>query len=72
MTEQLQQAMYLIDDVRNALENEHPAIHQDIVEVRWFKTAEVQPANGQKVIVLTQTSSLLARCAPYNPQNNIL
>lgn len=30
MTEQLQQAMYLIDDVRNALENEQPAIHKDL------------------------------------------
>ena len=43
MTAQLEQAMYLIDDVRCALENEHPAIHQDLVEVRWFDTAEVQP-----------------------------
>lgn len=31
MTEQLLQAAMLIDDVRNALENEHPAIHQDLV-----------------------------------------
>ncbi len=69
---QLEQAIMLIDDVRNALKNEHPAIHQDLVEVRWLNTAELQPANGQKVIVRTQTSSLLARCAPYNPQNNIL
>lgn len=43
MTEQLSQAIMLIDDVRGALENEHPAIHQDLVEVRWFNTAEVQP-----------------------------
>lgn len=43
MTEQLSQAAMLIDDVRNALENEHPAIHQDLVEVRWFNTADVQP-----------------------------
>lgn len=51
MTEQLSQAIMLIDDVRNALENEHPAIHQDLVEVRWYKTAEVQPKENQKVIV---------------------
>ena len=80
MTEQLQQAMYLIDDVRNALENEHPAIHQDLVEVRWFNTAEVQPANGQKVIVRTQTGEVYFLTYPFNhtkypqwwviPQNN--
>lgn len=58
MTEQLLQAAMLIDDVRNALENEHPAIHQDLVEVRWFNTAEVQPDNGQKVIVRTQTGEV--------------
>ena len=51
MTEQLLQAAMLIDDVRNALENEHPAIHQDLVEVRWFNTAEVQPANAAKVFM---------------------
>ena len=80
MTEQLQQAMYLIDDVRNALENEHPAIHQDLVEVRWFNTAEVQPDNGQKVIVRTQTGEVYFLTYPFNhtkypqwwviPQNN--
>lgn len=80
MTEQLQQAMYLIDDVRNALENEHPAIHQDLVEVRWFNTAEVQPANGQKVIVRTQTGEVYFLTYPFShtkypqwwviPQNN--
>lgn len=80
MTEQLQQAMYLIDDVRNALENEHPAIHQDIVEVRWFNTEEVQPANGQKVIVRTQTGEVYFLTYPFShtkypqwwviPQNN--
>lgn len=80
MTEQLQQAMYLIDDVRNALENEHPAIHQDLVEVRWFDTAEVQPANGQKVIVRTQTGEVYFLTYPFShtkypmwwviPQNN--
>lgn len=66
MTEQLQQAMYLIDDVRNALENEHPAIHQDLVEVRWFNTAEVQPANGQKVIVRTQTGEVYFLTYPFS------
>lgn len=66
MTEQLQQAMYLIDDVRNALENEHPAIHQDLVEVRWYKTAEVQPADGQKVIVRTQTGEVYFLAYPFN------
>ena len=66
MTEQLSQAIMLIDDVRNALENEHPAIHQDLVEVRWFNTAEVQPANGQKVIVRTQTGEVYFLIYPFN------
>lgn len=80
MTEQLSQAIMLIDDVRNALENEHPAIHQDLVEVRWFNTAEVQPANGQKVIVRTQTGEVYFLTYPFShtkylqwwviPQNN--
>lgn len=80
MTEQLLQAAMLIDDVRNALENEHPAIHQDLVEVRWFNAAEVQPANGQKVIVRTQTGEVYFLTYPFNhtkypqwwviPQNN--
>ena len=80
MTEQLSQAIMLIDDVRNALENEHPAIHQDLVEVKWFKTAEVQPANGQKVIVRTQTGEVYFLTYPFShtkyplwwviPQNN--
>ena len=82
MTEQLLQAAMLIDDVRNALENEHPAIHQDLVEVRWFNTADVQPANGQKVIVRTQTGEVYFLTYPFNqtkypqwwviPQNNNL
>lgn len=66
MTEQLSQAIMLIDDVRNALENEHPAIHQDLVEVQWYKTAEVQPANGQKVIVRTQTGEVYFLTYPFN------
>ena len=80
MTEQLSQAIMLIDDVRNALENEHPAVHQDLVEVQWYKTAEVQPANGQKVIVRTQTGEVYFLTYPFNhtkypmwwviPQNN--
>lgn len=80
MTEQLSQAIMLIDDVRNALENEHSAIHQDLVEVRWFNTAEVQPANEQKVIVRTQTGEVYFLTYPFNhtkypqwwviPQNN--
>lgn len=80
MTEQLSQAIILIDDVRNALENEHPAIHQDLVEVRWLNTAEVQPANEQKVIVRTQTGEVYFLTYPFNhtkypqwwviPQNN--
>ena len=80
MTAQLEQAIMLIDDVRNALENEHPAIHQDLVEVRWFNTAEVQPANGQRVIVRTQTGEVYFLTYPFNhtkypqwlviPQNN--
>lgn len=82
MTAQLEQAIMLIDDVRNALENEHPAVHQDLVEVRWFNTAEVQPANGQKVIVRTQTGEVYFLTYPFNhtkypqwwviPQNNNL
>ena len=66
MTEQLSQAAMLIDDVRNALENEHPAIRQDLVEVRWFNTAEVQPANGQKVIVRTQTGEVYFLTYPFS------
>lgn len=66
MTAQLSQAIYLIDDIRNALENEHPAIHQDLVEVRWFNTAEVQPANGQKVIVRTRTGEVYFLTYPFN------
>lgn len=30
MLAQLEQALMLIDDVRNALENEQPAIHKDL------------------------------------------
>ena len=80
MNVRLAQALTLIGDVYNALENEHPAIHQDIVEVRWFKTAEVQPANGQKVIVRTQTGEVYFLTYPFShtkypqwwviPQNN--
>lgn len=66
MTAQLEQAIMLLDDVRNALENEHPAIHQDLVEVRWFNTADVQPANGQKVIVRTQTGEVYFLTYPFN------
>lgn len=79
MNVRLAQALTLIDDVRNALENE-PAIHQDLVEVRWFNTAEVQPANEQKVIVRTQTGKVYFLIYPFNhtkyqqwwviPQNN--
>lgn len=82
MTEQLSQAIMLIDDVRNALENEHPAVHQDLVEVQWYKTAEVQPENGQKVIVCKQTGEVYFLTYPFNhtkyptwwviPQNNNL
>lgn len=80
MTAQLEQAIMLIDDVRNALENEHPVIHQDLVEVRWFNTAELQPVNGQKVIVRTQTGEVYFLTYPFShtkypqwwviPQNN--
>lgn len=80
MTAQLEQAIMLIDDVYNALGNEHPAIHQDLVEVRWFNTEEVQPANGQKVIVRTQTGEVYFLTYPFShtkypmwwviPQNN--
>lgn len=66
MTEQLLHAAKLIDDVRYALKNEHLAIHQDLVEVRWFNTAEVQPANGQKVIVRTQTGEVYFLTYPFN------
>lgn len=82
MNVRLAQALTLIGDVYNALENEHPAIHQDLVEVRWFNTAEVQPANGQKVIVRTQTGEVYFLTYPFNhtkypqwwvvPQNNNL
>mgnify|MGYP004647459117 FL=1 len=80
MNVRLAQALTLIGDVYNALENEHPAIHQDLVEVRWFNTAEVQPANEQKVIVRTQTGEVYFLTYPFNhtkypmwwviPQNN--
>ncbi len=40
MTEQLSQAIMLIDDVRNALENEHPAIHQDLLGMQHTTTKE--------------------------------
>lgn len=66
MTEQLSQAIMLIDDVRNALTDEHPAVHQDLVEVQWYKTSEVQPANGQKVIVRTQTGEVYFLTYPFN------
>lgn len=79
MTAQLEQALTLIGDVYNALKNEHP-IHQDLVEVRWFKTAEVQPANGQKVIVRDAWGAQYFLTYPFNhdkypqwwviPQNN--
>ncbi len=61
----LEQAIMLIDNVRNALENE-PAIPQDLVEVRWFNTAEVQPANEQKVIVRTQTGEVYFLTYPFS------
>lgn len=80
MTAQLEQAAMLIDDVRCALENEHPAIHQDLVEVRWYRTAEVQPAHNQRVIVQTTTGEQYFLTYPFNhskyplwwviPQNN--
>lgn len=66
MTEQLSQAIMLIDDVRNALENEHPAVHQDLVEVQWYKTEEEKPANGQRVIVRTQTGEVYFLTYPFN------
>ena len=80
MTEQLSQAIMLIDDVRGALENEHPAIHQDLVEVRWFTTAEVQPRKNQKVIVQDTWGAQYFMTYPFShtkypmwwviPQNN--
>lgn len=67
MLAQLEQAMRLIVDVlRNALENEHPAIHQDLVEVRWFNTEEVQPKDKQRVIVRTQTGEVYFLTYPFN------
>lgn len=66
MTEQLSQAIMLIDDVRNALENEHPAIHQDLVEVRWFNTAEIQPKDKQRVIVQTATGEQYFMTYPFS------
>lgn len=67
MTAKLEQAIRVIVDVmRNALENEHPAIHQDLVEVRWYDTAEVQPDNGQKVIVRTPTGEVYFLTYPFS------
>lgn len=59
-------AQYYINDVRNALTDEYTAIHQDLVEVKWFKTAKVQPANGQKVIVRTQTGEVYFLTYPFS------
>lgn len=64
--EALNEAQMLADDVRNALTEEHPAIHQDLVEVRWFDTAEVQPDNGQKVIVRTPTGEVYFLTYPFS------
>lgn len=67
MTAQLEQAIRVIVDVmRSALENEQPAIHKDLTEVRWFDTAEVRPDNGQKVIVRTPTGEVYFLTYPFN------
>lgn len=67
MLTQLEQALRLIVDVlRSALENEQPAVHKDLVEVRWFDTAEVQPDNGQKVIVRTPTGEVYFLTYPFS------
>lgn len=82
MNVRLAQALTLIGDVYNALKNEHehPAIHQDLVEVRWFNTAEVQPRKNQKVIVRDTWGAQYFLTYPFNhdkypiwwviPQNN--
>lgn len=82
MNVRLAQALMLIGDVYNALKNEHehPAIHQDLVEVRWFNTAEVQPKDKQRVIVQTATGEQYFMTYPFShkkypqwwviPQNN--
>ena len=62
----LAQALTLLGDVYNALENEHPAIHQDLVEVRWYNTAEVQPAHNQRVIVQTNLGQQYFLTYPFN------
>lgn len=49
--EAINEARLLTDDVRNALTDEPPAIHQDLVEVQWCRTAEVRPKENQRVIV---------------------
>lgn len=84
MNVRLAQALTLIGDVYNALKNEHehPAIHQDLVEVRWFNTAEVQPRKNQKVIVQDTWGAQYFLTYPFNhdkypmwwviPQNNNL
>ena len=66
MNVRLAQALTLIGDVYNALENEHPTIHQDLVEVRWFNTAEVQPRKNQKVIVRTQMGEVYFLTYPFS------
>lgn len=66
MTAQLAQALTQIGNVYNALDNEHPAIHQDLVEVRWYRTAETQPENGQRVIVQTATGEQYFLTYPFN------
>lgn len=78
--EALNEAQLLADDVRNALTDEHPAIHQDLVEVRWFNTAELQPRENQRVIAQTTTGEQYFMTYPFNhdkyplwlviPQNN--
>lgn len=64
--EALNEAQLLADDVRNALTDEQPAIHKDLTEVRWFDTAEVQPDNGQKVIVRTPTGEVYFLTYPFS------
>lgn len=76
-TSLFQKATALVEEIYEAGKKDSS---DDLVEVRWFSTAEVQPANGQKVIVRTQTGEVYFLTYPFShtkypqwwviPQNN--
>lgn len=76
-TEHLQRAQELTTDINKAFRD---AIHQDLTEVRWYKTAEVQPRENQRVIVQDAHGAQYFMTYPFShtkyplwwviPQNN--